>query len=122
MRVTVVPLGGGEASADEVELLLRRRDAPPGLLLERMQDVDGGRQPDRVNGPEGIAVVARHHFQDAGTEALERLGVAVSEPDLGLVDREAHAVLHGLREAFQIRLARTDPFDWLQHGGVRPGL
>ena len=70
MRVTVVPLGGGQALADQVEFLLRRRDAPPGLLLEGMQDVDGGLEPDRVDGPEGVAVVARDDFEDSRAEPL----------------------------------------------------
>ena len=65
--------------------------------------------------------MARHHLQDAGAEALERLCVAVPKTGLSLVDRKAHAVLHGIGKSPQIRLARTDPLDWLQHG-VDSGL
>lgn len=84
MRVTVMPFGNGQAPPDEVELLLRRRNAAPGLLLEGMQDVDGGHEADRVDGPEGVAGVARHDLQDTGAEPLERLRVVVPEPCLGL--------------------------------------
>ncbi len=57
---------------------------PPGLLLEGMQDVDGGLETDGVNGP-------------------VRVAVAVSELDA--VDRKPHAVLHRVWEAFHIRFA-----------------
>ena len=39
MGVAIVPLRGLETAADQIELPLRRRDAPPGLLLEGVQDV-----------------------------------------------------------------------------------
>ena len=46
---------------------------------------------------------------------LQRLGVAMMASELGAVDRKPHAVLHGIRKASQIRLARADPFDRFQH-------
>ena len=122
MGVTVVPLGGPQPAPDQVELGLRRRDASLRLLLEGVQDVDGGLEPDRVDGPEGVAVVARDDLHDARAEALQRLGVAVAASELGAVDREAHAALHRVGESLQIRLARPHPFDWLQHDSVDSAL
>ena len=102
MRVPVMLVGHPQPAPDQVELLLRRGDTLPGLLLEGVQDIDRSLEPDRVHRPEGVAVVTRHHLQDAGAEALERFGVAVPETCLGLVDRKAHAVLYGIGEPLQI--------------------
>lgn len=86
MRVTVAPLGGLQAAADQVELLLRGRDPPPGVLLEGVQDIDDGFEAHRVDGPEGVAVVGRDDLHDARAEALQRLHVPVPASELGAVD------------------------------------
>ena len=70
MRVMVVPLGGLHSAADEVELLFRGRNAAPRLLLEGVQDIDGGLEPNRVDGPEVVAVVARDHLQDKDSGSI----------------------------------------------------
>ena len=80
-----------------------------------MQDIDRRFEADGVDGPEGVAVMARNDFQDTGAEPLERFGVAMPKTRLGLVDREAHPVLHAVREPLQIRPARSYPFDRFQH-------
>ena len=50
-----------------------------------------------------------------GTQSLERFGIAVFESDLGLIQSKADLVLHGGWKLLQVRFARTDPFDRLQH-------
>ena len=55
--LAVVLLGRPEPAFDQIDLLLRRRNAPLGLLLEGVQDIDGGLEPDRVDRPVGVAVV-----------------------------------------------------------------
>ena len=49
--------------------------------------------------------MARDDLQNAGAEAFEGLGVAVSETGLGLVDGEADAVPHRIRETLQVGVA-----------------
>ena len=100
-----MPFGLAQPAPDEVQLLLWRGDAVRGLLLERVQDIDGRFEPNGVDRPVRIAVVARDDLQDAGAETLQALGVAVPEAGLGLVDREAEAILHGIGESLQIRFA-----------------
>ena len=39
----------------------------------------------------------------------------VREADLRLIQRKADLVLHGDGKLLQVRFARTDPFDRLQH-------
>ena len=94
-------LGEPRPEPDEVELGLRRCNAPLGLLLEGVQDVHRRLEADRVDGPESVAIVARDHFQNARAEALERLGVAVPQSGLSAVDGESHAGAHWLWEALQ---------------------
>ena len=42
----MVRLGGFQALTDQVDVVLGRLDAPLGLLLEGVQHVDGGSEPD----------------------------------------------------------------------------
>jgi len=95
------------SAADQIGRGLRGRDAALRLLLKRVQDVGGGFEPDRVDGPESVAVMARDDPHGACAESLQRFGVAVAASALGEIDREAHAVPHRIWKALQIRLART---------------
>src|SRR5438552_9109909 len=56
----------------DVDLVLRRLDPLPGLLLERMQDVDRVFEPDGVDGAVGIAVIVVHDLEHSTTaQALQ---------------------------------------------------
>jgi len=122
MGFMVMSLRGAQSAPDQVELPLWGRDAAFRLLLEGVQDIDGGLEPDRVNGPEGIAVVARDDLHYTRAEALQRLRVPMLSSELGAVDREPHVVLHGVKEALQIRLAGADPFDRFDHAAAISAL
>ena len=80
MRVTVVPLGGLQSAADRVEFLLRLGSVPSGLFSEGVQDITGGFEPDCVDGPEGVALVARDDLQNAGAEPLRGMASRCRSP------------------------------------------
>ena len=43
-----------QSASDEIQFRFRGRDTLFGLLLEGMQDIDGGLEPDGVHSPIGI--------------------------------------------------------------------
>ena len=73
MLIEMMPFGIAQPAPDEIEFLLRRGDGAPGLLLEGVQDIHGGFEPDGVDRPVRIAVVARDDLQDAGAEPPQGL-------------------------------------------------
>ena len=115
MLFAVMAIGRAQPAPDEFEFPPGRGDAPFGLLLKGVQNIDRRFEPDGVDRLLGIPVVARKDLQDAGAEALEGLGVAVPEAGLGLVERKADAVLHGTGEPLEVRSARTGPLKGSQH-------
>jgi hypothetical protein len=55
--------------------MLRCRDAPFGLLLENMQNVNGLWEPHRIDGPERIAPEVGNNLQDARRNTFQGLRV-----------------------------------------------
>ena len=58
----MVPFGGVQPTGYQIELPLGRADAPSGLLLKGVQNVDGSLETNRVDRSERIAVVARDYL------------------------------------------------------------
>jgi len=70
-----MPLGGGEAVSDQVDILLWRRDVLLRLLLKRVKDVDPAGELNRVDCALCIRVVSVGDLHHPGAaDALQRLG------------------------------------------------
>src|SRR6267378_1390274 len=109
-----MPLGGGEALPDPVDILLRRRYALLRLLLKRVKDVDPAGELDRVDCPVCIRVVPIDDLHHPGpAEALQRLGRGIGFAPLRRIESLADIPAHLLREALQVLPARPHPDDRL---------
>lgn len=84
-----------------------------------MQHVDRAREPNRVDGAIGIAVTVFDHFEDAASEALQRLGVVRLVAALRDEQRLADLSPHLLRQREQIVVAAAHPPKRLQ---IRHGI
>src|SRR6266849_6068595 len=109
-----MPLRGGEALPDQVDLPLRRRYALLRLLLKRVKDVDPAGELHRVDCPVCIRVVSvddLHHPRAA--EALQRRSRGIGFALLRRIESLADIPADLLREALQVLPARSHPDDRL---------
>jgi len=66
-----------ESLRDEIELVLRRRDAAVGFLFERVEDIHHISKSGRVHEPVGYVVARRNDLGNLTEAAFHRLGIAV---------------------------------------------
>jgi hypothetical protein len=69
----VILLGCFQSLSDETDIPFGRPDTGRRLLLERVQDVHGFLEPNRIHRSIGVSVVRLDDLQDARTEPLPRL-------------------------------------------------
>ena len=74
----MIPLCRLQAFGDEIDIPVRRPDAGRRLLLERVQDIHGFLEPNRVHRSIGVSVVRLDDLQDARTEPLPRLRLSLA--------------------------------------------
>jgi hypothetical protein len=65
MMLTVLSFGPFQPRFDQFDLVLGRRDALPGFLLERMKHIDHACESDRIDRATGVAVIVVDDFQNA---------------------------------------------------------
>jgi hypothetical protein len=102
----MLTLGLSPALANEFHVSLGRADAPLGLLLERVQDVDRLRKADRIHSTPSIATVVGNDFkQRASAKAFQRLGCRVGFSLLSSIEGLTDIASDLFREASQISAA-----------------
>jgi hypothetical protein len=81
--------------------VLRRRDAPFGLLLKHMQDVNGLWEPHVIDGPERIAPEVGNNLQDARRNTFQWIGVLRHPAPLDALQRKPNLVFDLFRQFAQ---------------------
>jgi hypothetical protein len=109
MVFLVVSLRRSEALFNEIHVSLGRPDARRRLLLKSVQHVHGLREPNGIDRPVGVPVVGLDEFQNAGPEALPRLGVRGNAAELRNAKSVAHVVPDRFRETEKVALRRPYP-------------
>src|SRR4029077_21029527 len=94
---------------DKIDIPLGRPDAGRRLLLERVQDVHGFLEPNRVHRSIRVSVVRLDDLQHARTEPLPRLRRRRGTAELRDTKSVAHVLLDRPRKAQKIALRGPDP-------------
>jgi hypothetical protein len=109
------PHGVRQSAADEVDILLRRRDAAFRFLLKGVENVNHARELRRIDRAVGVRVVAVHDLHDArSAEALEGLGRRIGLAHLRGIERLTYIDADLSGKAPQIFPRRPYPYDRLQ--------
>jgi hypothetical protein len=97
--------------SDQVEIARWRGDSLFGLFLEDVQNINGQREFDGVDGPVGVSfMIIVHDFQNASpSKALERFRVPVPRSLLGTLQGVTEGILHVIRKLSQVIKRRSNP-------------
>ena len=97
-------------------------DAALGFLLKRVQHIDPGREPHRINRPIGVAAVILDQFEHAGAaKTPERFRVGGRLAKLRGEQRDTESAAHGRRKFPQLPTARSDPDELFRLEFIRVG-
>ena len=85
------PFRFSESRPDQIDLVLRRRNAFRCSLLKRVQHVDDACEFGGIDGPKGIPIVAIDDLHDPGSaEPFQWLGGRIRLAALGRIQRMPH--------------------------------
>ena len=88
-----------------------------------VQDIDLGREPNRINRPVAVAAMILDQFQHAGApKASERLCVGRRLAKIGGKQRDAKNATPGRRKFPQVQAARTDPDELFRLKFIHVGI
>ena len=93
-----------QASGHELDITLGGPDAGGGLLLKRVQHIDGIRKPDRVHRSICVAFVRFDNFQHARTKSFPRFRRRCGAAELCEAQGVPHVALDRVREVEKITL------------------
>lgn len=104
---------------DKIKIVLRRGDSLLRLLLERMKDIDGICQLNRLNSPESISVMVLDDLQHPrSSESLQRLGIRMLATLLCPKQPITHHVTYFVGETTHVLLRVAQPEDWFEFLGA----
>jgi hypothetical protein len=99
----MMSLGPAEAIHHQAYLLPGRGDTTSRRLLERVENVDGMPQLDRVDRTVGVAIMILNDFEDASTaKPLKRLRVWMTIADLRQVQSKTSCIFDVVRKLSKI--------------------
>jgi len=84
MVFLVIPLSGFQPFCDKIDIPFGRPDARRRLLLERVQDVHGFLEPNRIHRSIGVSVVRLDDLQDAGPSPFRGFAVGAVPPNCAI--------------------------------------